>query len=173
LTNSRTQIIKELFQEAAELDPKDRDRFLANRCGTDATLRREVEKLLGSDECINTRFLQGDSRPPIERPLPERIAHFHILRRIGEGGMGSVFEAQQDHPRRNVALKIIRVAMASESVRRRFKYEVQILGQLKHPGIAQIYEAGTHDGQRPVPYLRWNTQGRSLIDLPSPQTRNC
>lgn len=145
----------------------DRERLLSDRCGADVELRADVEKLLGWDARVSTRFLEGDSCQPIEQPLPERIAHFRILRRIGEGGMGSVFEAQQDHPRRNVALKIIRVAMASESIRRRFEYEVQILGQLKHPGIAQIYEAGTHDdGNGPVPYFAMEfVQGRSLIDF--------
>ncbi len=167
MSNSRTQVIKELFQEAAELKPGDRDRFLRGRCGADVKLRAEIEKLLGADACVNTRFLAGEAHLPVDRALPERIAHFRILRRIGEGGMGSVFEAQQDHPRRSVALKIIRMAMASESVRRRFEYEVQILGQLKHPGIAQIYEAGTHDdGSGPVPYFAMEyVQGRSLVDF--------
>lgn len=167
MSAGRTSPVKEVFLEALELDPQERARFLAERCGDDSTLRADVEKLLAADSRVHTRFLAGALSASADRGLPERIAHFRILRRIGEGGMGSVFEAQQDHPRRKVALKIIRMAMASESVRRRFEYEVQILGQLKHPGIAQIYEAGTHDdGHGLVPYFAMElVQGRTLLEF--------
>jgi eukaryotic-like serine/threonine-protein kinase len=167
VSSSKAQLVKKIFQEAAERIGDDRAKFLADHCGGDVHLRREVEKLLDQDASANTRFLQGGISTPRERPIPQRIAHFQILRLVGEGGMGSVFEAQQDHPRRIVALKVIRMAMASESVRRRFEYEVQILGQLKHPGIAQIYEAGTHDdGTGPLPYFAMEfIRGPSLLNF--------
>lgn len=167
MSGSRAQRVKQIFQGAAELTGESRAQFLVDQCGGDAQLRMDVEKLLDQDGAANTRFLEGDKSARQQRPTPQRIAHFQILRLIGEGGMGSVFEARQDHPRRIVALKIIRMAMASESVRRRFEYEVQILGQLKHPGIAQIYEAGTHDdGMGPVPYFAMEfVHGPSLLDF--------
>ena len=82
------------------------------------------------------------------------IGRYRILRLIGEGGMGAVYEAEQDHPRRTVALKIIKSGMASPELLRRFEQESQALGRLQHPGIAQIYEAGTVDtGFGPQPYF--------------------
>jgi eukaryotic-like serine/threonine-protein kinase len=91
------------------------------------------------------------------------IGRYRILGLIGEGGMGSVYEAEQDHPRRIVALKIIRPAMASPELLRRFEQESQALGRLQHPGIAQIYEAGTVDtGFGPQPYFAMEfVRGRS------------
>ncbi len=165
MSESRAHLIKELFQQASDLPPQDRERFLTEHCAGDGAMKEEIEKLLGWDSAVTPRFLQGSPAPQVERTIPKQIGHFEIIRLIGEGGMGSVFEARQDHPRRTVALKIIRMAMASESVRRRFEYEVQILGQLKHPGIAQIYEAGTHDdGGGPVPYFAMEfIRGPSLL----------
>lgn len=163
----RPQAVKQLFQEASELLGEERERFLAERCGTNATLRLEVERLLDSDKGVHSRFLEGAAQTQSEITMPVRIGRFRLLRRIGEGGMGSVYEAEQDHPRRRVALKIIRFAMASESVLRRFEFEVQVLGQLQHPGIAQIYEAGTHDdGGGPVPFFAMEyIQGLPLMDF--------
>ncbi len=86
--------------------------------------------------------------------LPERIGHFRILRRIGEGGMGVVFEAEQDAPRRVVALKVVNAGVATESILRRFEHEAHFLARLQHPGIAHVFEAGTYDsGRGPQPWF--------------------
>jgi len=86
--------------------------------------------------------------------LPERIGSYHLRRVIAVGGMGTVYEATQDKPRRVVALKLLRQGVASRSTLRRFDYESQILARLRHPAIAQIYEAGTHrDEHGTVPYF--------------------
>lgn len=71
-----------------------------------------------------------------------RLGSYRISRLVGTGGMGEVYEAEQDNPRRRVALKVVRTHMLSDELRRRFEHEVRILGSLQHPGIAQIYEAG-------------------------------
>jgi WD40 repeat protein len=94
---------------------------------------------------------------------PSVLGRYRILRLIGEGGMGAVYEAEQDHPRRTVALKIIKSGMASPELLRRFEQESQALGRLQHPGIAQIYEAGTVDtGFGPQPYFAMELiRGRS------------
>jgi WD40 repeat protein len=76
--------------------------------------------------------------------LPSRIGRYHIKRLIGAGGMGAVYEAVQEQPRRVVALKVMKQGIASRSALRRFEYEAQLLARLRHPGIAQVYEAGTH-----------------------------
>jgi serine/threonine protein kinase len=72
-----------------------------------------------------------------------RIGRYRILRKVGEGGMGRVYEAEQDNPRRIVALKVIRAEYAGPELLKRFEHEAQALGRLHHPGIAQIYEAGS------------------------------
>lgn len=97
---------------------------------------------------------------------PVAIAHFRILRLISEGGMGTVYEAEQDLPRRIVALKIIRPGMANPELLRRFEHESNALGRLQHPGIAQIYEAGTADsGRGPQPYFAMEfIRGKKLTD---------
>jgi WD40 repeat protein len=85
---------------------------------------------------------------------PAMIGRYKILRLIGEGGMGTVYEAEQEHPRRMVALKIIKPGRTSPELLHRFEQESQALGRLQHPGIAQIYEAGTADtGFGPQPYF--------------------
>jgi len=86
--------------------------------------------------------------------IPKHIGHFHVKRVIASGGMGTVYEAVQEQPRRTVALKVMKHGIASRSALRRFEYESQILARLHHPGVAQVYEAGTHDdGSGPVPYF--------------------
>src|SRR5688572_21640637 len=93
-------------------------------------------------------------KPGIAREHPSVIGRYRIIALIGEGGMGFVYEAEQEHPRRTVALKIIRPGIASPELLRRFDLESQALGRLQHPGIAQIYEAGTADtGFGPQPYF--------------------
>lgn len=94
----------------------------------------------------------------------DRIGDFRILRTLGEGGMGTVYEAEQDNPRRRVALKIMRAAHMTPELLRRFERESHVLGLLQHPGIAQIYQAGTADtGDGPQPYFAMElVLGRSL-----------
>ena len=75
--------------------------------------------------------------------FPSNIGRYRIIRLLGEGGMGAAYEAEQDQPRRRVALKVIKTAWATPEMLRRFEQEFQMLGRLHHPGIAQIYEAGT------------------------------
>ena len=79
---------------------------------------------------------------------PEAIGGYTIDRIIGEGGMGAVYLAHQKSPEREVALKVIRSDRVSARMLRRFELEAQLLGRLQHPGIAQIYEAGTFETSR-------------------------
>ena len=83
--------------------------------------------------------------PQAARHLPASIGGYRIIHLLGEGGMGAVYEAEQDRPRRVVALKVIKSGWASPERVRRFEQEFETLGRLHHPGIAQIYEAGTAD----------------------------
>src|SRR5206468_7457835 len=92
----------------------------------------------------------ADVRPalPTLEAVPASIGLYRVVRRLGEGGMGTVYEAEQDHPRRTVALKVIRPGFDSPELRKRFAQEARILGRLHHIGIAQVYDAGaTADGR--------------------------
>jgi hypothetical protein len=77
--------------------------------------------------------------------IGQTIGDCTIKRIVGTGGMGTVYEAIQKQPRRLVALKMMKRGITSPSSLRRFNFEIQLLGRLQHPGIAQVYEAGTHN----------------------------
>jgi RIO-like serine/threonine protein kinase len=154
-----------VFDRVAELPAGERAAFLDGACAGDAGLRAEVESLLAHDADLTGKgtdadFLKSplvraprDSATEVEphRPPPAllpRLGRYRILRILGEGGMGTVYEAEQDNPRRPVALKVIRPGLISPGLFKRFHQEAQLLGRLHHPGIAQIYEAGVaEDGQ--------------------------
>lgn len=76
---------------------------------------------------------------------PKKIGRYSIKRVIASGGMGTVYEGVQENPRRSVAVKVIKGNDVSEKEISRLKYEAQMLARLRHPGIAEIYEAGTYE----------------------------
>src|SRR5688572_15379730 len=94
------------------------------------------------------------------------FGRYRILRFIGDGGMGRIYEAEQDDPRRAVALKLIKPGFGSLDLLHRFEKESQALGRLQHPGIAQIYEAGTAETTfGPQPYFAMEfINGQTLRD---------
>jgi len=105
--------------------------------------------LANSDGRVNTG---GDAAGGASQG--KRIGRYQIIDKIGEGGMGTVYEARQDHPRRTVALKVLRTGLATTEMLKRFEYEVQVLGRLQHPNIAQIIEAGVvEDSGERLPYF--------------------
>jgi serine/threonine protein kinase/Tol biopolymer transport system component len=137
-----------IFQAALPLHSSEREALLAERCGDDTELRALVDNLLAHDAGGMTGFLEGEeptelATAPPQYSTPQRIGHYDLIRPLGRGGMGTVHLARQEEPRRQVALKILRADLADLSMARRFRFEVQVLGQLNHPGIAQIHEAGT------------------------------
>ena len=89
-----------------------------------------------------------------ERTIPREIGGYQIIEILGEGGMSVVYTALQDHPRRKVAIKVLRGGIFSPTASRRFHLEVEILGKLDHPWIAKVYDAGTHDdGNGATPFF--------------------
>jgi tetratricopeptide (TPR) repeat protein/predicted Ser/Thr protein kinase len=149
--------VEELFDQAIDLDPARLTTFLDEQCAGDAGLRAAVEELLQLDrraEAADTllRSPVAESRrkapAPPAPPLPT-IGRYRLVRVLGEGGMGTVYEAEQDNPRRTVALKVIRPGLVSPELLKRFAREAQILGLLHHPGIAAIYEAAVAQDGRP------------------------
>jgi WD40 repeat protein/predicted Ser/Thr protein kinase len=160
--------VRSLFAEAADLPHEQRAAFLEARCGGEATLRAEVEDLLAYDwglgdgmdggSFLESPLVRADATTVAdassgsgrrEATPPSHIGRYRILGRHGEGGMGIVYEAEQDNPRRTVALKVLRPDFVSAELVSRFKHEAQILARLQHPGIAQVYEAGINDDGRP------------------------
>jgi tetratricopeptide (TPR) repeat protein/predicted Ser/Thr protein kinase len=139
----------------ADLDPEQRRAFLVEQCAGDAELRAAVEHLLSFDAKAQSApdFLHSpadDIRAalPTLGTVPAFIGHYRVVRCLGEGGMGTVYEAEQDDPRRTVALKVMRPGFEAPELRKRFTQEARILGWLHHAGIAQVYDAGaTADGR--------------------------
>ncbi len=166
MTSEQWQRIKDLFGQALELNPEERGPFLDRACGDDRATRDEVDALLSEEKVVRPSFLQ--SRPRLEEhedprqgasdaadaPCAGQVIseRFQLIRRIGEGGMGQVWLAEQRSPvRRQVALKLIRAGMYDESVAKRFRAERQSLAIMDHPTIAKVFDAGTTaQGQ---PYL--------------------
>jgi len=144
----------ELFERALECPAEERSAFLVEACAGDAALREEVKSLLEHDSRVTDDFMRppepGSTSPgPVapERPdslIGSRVGGFYIKDVIATGGMGIVYEAVQEHPHRTVALKVMKRNVASRSALRRFQFEAQILGRLRHPNIAQVYQAGMH-----------------------------
>ena len=148
----RYQRLKQLFEAVCGLAPAEREAYLARECPDDAELRAEVLELIAADEAgagdALDRALSDRSDTPPASELPRQIGRYKILGLCGSGGMGTVYEAEQDTPRRRVALKVIQAGAVRPDLLSRFRLEAEILGRLQHPGIAQIYEAGEfeHEG---------------------------
>ncbi|MCB9915966.1 MAG: serine/threonine protein kinase [Planctomycetes bacterium] len=146
---------EELFLRVVELEPAARAAALAD---VDATTRRRVEAWLRADAAAPVDFLAGEEPAPRSRE-GARIGPYHVLERLGEGGMGTVYAARQSFPRREVALKVLREGRVSADALRRFRHEIEVLGRLQHSGVARIYDAGTaevpdaHGVPREVPYF--------------------
>ena len=153
MSGDRHARMSEIFIEACDLDADQRPPFLDAACGDDEVLRREVDDLLAQDSraaAVDTPLLDVPSAlEDVEEPLPERIGPFEIIGLLGTGGMGRVYRARQEHPDREVAVKVIRSGLMRPELQRRLRHEARILGRLQHVGIAQVLEAGTLDDGRP------------------------
>lgn len=150
----RWRQIDDLFQAAVACKPLERVGLLERQCGSDIELRREVESLLAahdrSSELLDSRaFEVTATRAARSQPRQlagRKIGHFEIQRLIGAGGAGAVYEAQQESPRRTVALRLMRaLPVEDELTTRLFRREGQALARLQHPGIGAIYEAGVSE----------------------------
>jgi len=149
MTGKRLQRARAIFEKLVDLPAEQRSPILAEDCSGDGQLEAFVEELLANHDGGMGEFLANpayvsDSDPASADAtrLPQHIGRYEIIRLIGEGGMGAVYEAQQENPQRRVALKVIRPGLAASHTLRRFQQEADLLGQLQHPGIAQIHEAG-------------------------------
>ena len=152
MTNpGRWKKIKEIVGEALERQPAERAHFLEEACAYDESLLAEVQSLVsGSEESV------GLSEPAFQRQQfgggPHEfnlIGPYRLIRKLGEGGMGQVWLAEQTSPvRRQVALKLIRAGVYDKGLLQRFQSERQALAMMDHPAIAKVFDAGaTAEGQ--------------------------
>ena len=174
----RWQRIAPLLQKALETLPEQRRTFLEQACGEDSVLRAEVEELLAADSDAG-KFLDApvdisvlfaspgegaEAAPDVTRLAGTFIGSYKVVREIGRGGMGVIYEAEQQRPRRSVALKVILGGrhVDAETVRM-FQRESDSLARLKHPSIAAIFESGcTDEGQHF--FAMELAEGRTLDD---------
>jgi serine/threonine protein kinase/tetratricopeptide (TPR) repeat protein len=146
VTSTLHRRAKEIFLEACARRDEEHGAFLDEACGGDADLRREVEELLSFHDGRSTELAGIPGTPA----APERIGSYRVLQKVGEGGMGEVYEAEQTEPvRRRVALKIIKWGMDTKEVVARFESERQALALMDHPNIARVFEAGATEQGRP------------------------
>lgn len=152
-----------LFAKAVELPPTERETFLQKECaGLAPDIRAEIESLLAADHAIETDqlFMPIAGLVDLEEVLkndkatfePETtvIGAYRLLEKIGDGGMGVVYMAEQEQPvRRRVALKVIKPGMDSKLVCARFDAERQALALMDHPNIAKVLDVGTTQQERP------------------------
>lgn len=165
MDTDRYKRLKKIFQDAVERPPGERSAFIDTACEGDKELRKEVMSLLSADTDAGSFLAPPDTSGLSPESWGKRLVgaeiggKYKLERVISAGGMGTVYEAAQEHPQRNVAVKIMNRAPFSRSAHRRFEYESQILARLEHPGIAQVIEAGTHkedpdrDDDRGIPYF--------------------
>jgi serine/threonine protein kinase/tetratricopeptide (TPR) repeat protein len=147
-----------LFEVARHIDASgERAAYLDGACGDDRELRDRVEQLLASHEGAG-----GFLEPPAVHPdamadlIPDAeypgclVGRYKLLERVGQGGFGDVYRAEQQEPvRRQVAVKVIKLGMDTRQVIARFEAERQALALMDHPNIAKVLDAGTSESGRP------------------------
>jgi serine/threonine protein kinase len=175
MIDARTQRAEDVFYAALDVKtPDERRLFLDGACAGDSDLRAAVDKMLASQSDVESFFLEslpalkpsaetcellasasdfgqidGDQLPADEE-VGKRIGPYKLLQKIGEGGCGTVYMAEQEVPvRRRVALKVIKLGMDTRSVIARFEAERQALAMMDHPNIARVLDAGATETGRP------------------------
>lgn len=153
------QRLQNCFDEVVELPQQERAAWLDRHVADDPELRKELEEMLvehdregvpvatavGLGAMGGLAGATGGGGTGEVLSIPVLKGAYRLIRTLGEGGMGIVYEAEQAFPRRRVAIKSIRPDLATRSMLRRFRNEADLLARLHHPGIAQIYEAGFAD----------------------------
>jgi serine/threonine protein kinase len=160
MTPERWGRVKEIFAAALERDPSERTTYVDQACASDAELRGEVVSLLEAHETADG-FIEQEAAQRVGLPsaapkqdwIGLRLGPYRIVGEAGRGGMSQVFKAVRDDQQyeKQVAIKLLKPGLDTDSLLRRFKAERQILAQLSHPNIAHLLDGGaTEDG---APYL--------------------
>ena len=154
MNRERWSKINEIFNEACERPRKDQKAYIRDICGSDFELINEVFELLEADQAGNTLLDSAHHNlitvvEKIEEPVPSKIGRYTILKELGRGGMGIVYEATDPGLDRKVALKLLPLhAGYDEKAKKRFKDEAKAASRHDHPNIVTIYEIDeTEDGR--------------------------
>ena len=160
MRNQEWKKVEELLDGALELQPRERQQFLDEACVGAPELRREVESLLACEGAaddflaapalaFSADFFDGES--PAEGRAGQAVGHYRIIRKIGRGGMGTVFLAERADGefKQEVALKVVRRSLTGPELARRFRREREILAPLNHPNIARLLDGGVSDDGEP------------------------
>jgi hypothetical protein len=151
---ARFRIVKSIFRAALELAPGERDAFIERRCAQDPALADEVRDLLAHAQVAAHGFLEGPPPLPASTAPVVRIPGYELLEQLAAGASGSVWRARQIDPRRDVALKVLRLDSTGPLQIARFRREAQILAGLDHPGIARVIESGVlEEGPLALPWI--------------------
>ncbi len=164
--------VEYLFTEALGRSPSERQEYLLQACREDQSLIAEVEALLRAHDNGDLKSSRGgNSAAPagdagadtlLDKFLGSRVGPYKLLQKIGEGGCGAVYLAEQAEPiRRRVALKIIKLGMDTREVIARFEAERQTLALMDHPNIARVFECGATEAGRPY-FVMELVQGISI-----------
>jgi WD40 repeat protein/serine/threonine protein kinase len=157
------QRAKEIFEAALKMPPRERAAYLDQACGGDAQLRQRIVEALFKAQEDAAATAQASPSPSPEKTIVvaftaeapgekpgDWIGHYKLLDQRGEGGMGTVWVAEQSEPvRRKAALKIIKLGMDTRQVIARFEAERQALALMDHPNIAKVFDAGATEKGRP------------------------
>jgi len=164
-----TPSLDTIFCEAVEIADTDaRAAYLARACGTDIGLRQRIDALIAAhfqagsfldrpaESLADNTPLDPGNHPSDSQEPGSVIGPYTLVEKVGEGGMGAVYVADQTLPvSRRVALKVIKAGMDTREVVARFKAERQALAQMDHPNIATVLDAGTTDQGRPRFWPHW------------------
>lgn len=166
MTPDRWQEVKAVLDGVLERHPSERTTFLELVCGRDRALREEVESLLAIEQ-ETSGFLAAPVFGPFRDQADilkegERLGAYRVLRKIGHGGMGSVYLAVRadDAYEKRVAIKVLGLGTAEE-IGRRFRAERQILANLDHPNIAKLLDGGADENGRPYLVMEY-VEGRPI-----------
>ncbi len=139
----------EIFRQARNQAPEKRKAFLEQACAGDVSLRLEVERLLsgnGKAEQVSEAPAADSKGTPVGSLVGRSLSHYQLLEKIGEGGMGVVYRARDEHLQRDVAVKVLpRGTLDDSTARKRFRTEALALSRLNHPNIATVYDFDTQD----------------------------
>ncbi len=162
---------REVFQHLCDLEPREAEAELSRIAREDAGLALEVRALLAADRARGGCLDAAPGWTPVGASQdadghPARVGPYELLGRLGQGGMGVVYEARQSSPQRVVALKLLRSGLLGDERLRRFQDEAQILGRLNHPGIAHVFEAGTaRVGLAALPFIAMELVRGERLDV--------
>src|SRR5262249_25789336 len=149
MTSERWKQVDQLMQDTLDREPAERAAFLAEACGGDDELRREVESLIGFHERAGSFIetppaeIAADWLAVKELRAGQMIGNYQLIRQIGRGGMGEVYLALDARLERQVALKLLPQHFTEDAERvRRFRQEARAVSTLNHPNIITIHEIG-------------------------------